>query len=126
MFSVAFFPDSYDLFRPTVTLSASREQTITPPETATIAGQPCKLRPTPNERFNQGRGPEMDHDAVLLYPKSNTELQPNRFEEGVIPDELIITLKYEDVSFRYRVVRSWNAAGRNYYRRATLRQIKAD
>ena len=114
MFDERAYTDRYDLYRPTVATSASHTQTLTLPGSVTESSKPCLLFPKSSAgKWVSNIGADVDFDAVLLYPYSQT-LKPA--QSGQQPDYVVIS------SRTYLVVMAWPAAGRTYYNRALLKE----
>ena len=106
------FADSYDLYRPTVSMSASREQTRTFGD-ATYSSQPCLYVPTPGAARQTPIGPDLDYDARMLVPVS-ADVKP--VQTGDTPDEVVISGR------RFVVLIAWDAAGAGLYKTVLLRE----
>ena len=117
MFDDRMFTDTYDLYRPTLSASASGVQKTSDPDTATASDQRCKFFPTPGSWVGNESGIRHEFDAILLIPNSQS-LRPEKLGEQ--PDHVEID------SRRYVVVACWPLAGESYVKKALLKERKSD
>jgi len=107
MFDTRRFTDSYDLYQPSVTTSASGSQTITQ-GAATLTNQPCLFYPRGTQPVSIGNiGPDADFDALLLVPHA-ASIQPGG--KGEQPYHVTTGGK------GYLVTRVWNASNRGLFK----------
>ena len=109
------FTDIYDLYRPTVSISTSGDQSIALPESATLTAQPCMFFPSPAAFGQGGIGLEIDFDAVMLVPASN-DIRPTDRDEQ--PDHV----KIGGEEFVVKI--AWNAAGQERFQRVLLERVR--
>jgi len=108
------FPDLYDLYRPTVTIAGTGEETAAAPATPTSTGNRCLFSPMGGTGFRIGNtGVEIDYDAEMRTPYA-ADLRPDAENEQ--PDMVEIN------SQMYVVLRVWNAAGREQHKIVLLRE----
>ena len=106
------FPDSYDLYRPTIATSDSGVQSVTEPAEATSSDQPCRWLGAPPVGFTADMvGLTQDFDAKMLVPVGADIRAGIRGEQ---PDHV----KYGDEMYVVRQARG--AAGRGKYRTVLL------
>ncbi len=110
-----FYTDQYDLYRPTVATSSSREQSLTVPDTATTESLRCLYFPTPGRFQQRATGIDLEYDAVLLVPDSH-DLRPSKLGEQ--PDQIEID------SRRYDVLICWPMAGKTLGKKALLKETR--
>ncbi|HUU34525.1 MAG TPA: hypothetical protein VMW48_10700, partial [Vicinamibacterales bacterium] len=104
MYDARYYSDTFDLYRPTVSTSASHRQQVTEPVTATSTGNRCRYVGTPGTwrmgavHFGE-TGPDLAYDAKLLCP-AGTDLLP--IKRGDQPDvveidsrRFVVTLYFE-------------------------------
>jgi len=102
MYDSRNFPQSYDLYRPTLSVSETGVQSRAVPDVATVLAQPCKLFPAPSRAASGPDGVDMDYDAVLLAP-AGADLQPA--QNGQQPDVIAVSGR------RYSVLAVWPLCG---------------
>jgi len=109
------FTGTYDLYRPTVSTSASGDQSVALPNTPTAARERCLFFPSP-AAFSQGPvGVDIDFDAVMLVPSANN-IRPSDKDEQ--PDHVRIGCE----EFVVKIV--WNASGRGQFKRVLLERVR--
>lgn len=115
MFDARFYSDSYDLYRLTVSTSNGGVQTLVEPGTATATAQSCHYNPRPGRFVATERGIELAYDATILVPPDR-DLRPTKVGEQA--DRIKIS------SRSYTVLIVWDAAGRGFYKRAFLEEVR--
>lgn len=111
------FFDTYDLYRPTVAKSATHEDVVTVPSSATASGLPCLFMPRDMGGFDMARGGVMmDFDAALLIPSSDTLYPEDRADA---PDVVYTSGRY------WVVLTVTDSLGRGQFKRALLRERRA-
>ena len=113
MFDDRLFSETYDLYRPTLAVSASGTQTIETPGAATASGQRCHFVPRPGRFTNDARGIMIDYDAKMLIPYSQS-LRPSAKAEQ--PDHVVIG------SQTFVVLMCWASSGREYCKTVLLQE----
>ena len=116
MFDDRFYSETYDLYRPTLSVSASRVQTIVTPGTATESGQKCHFVPKPGRFTVEAQGLAIDYDARMLIPNSQS-LRPSA--KGEQPDHVVIG------SQTFVVLMCWQASGQSYCKVVLLQEKTA-
>jgi len=115
VFDARWYSDTYDLYRPSVAVSAGGVQAVTVPETATASGQSCRIFVGRPPAWVIGReGIDQDYDAVMLVPASRT-LQPEAANQQ--PDHVTVS------GTAYVVLSCHDARNQGLFKRALLRQV---
>jgi hypothetical protein len=108
------FKDTYDLYRPTISRSATGEESATVPDTATTADEPCIFIAKAGEFSLGASGPVYRYDAVMYVP-SDADLKPETATDT--PDRVRIS------SALYLVRAVNDAAGRGAFKAVALTVI---
>ena len=113
MFVAGAFPDTYDLYRPTVSVSGSGVEKSTISGTATSEGLACRFLPKPKEAQPSDTGAEPTADAAMLIPVAHT-LYPEKKDET--PDWLHVDSKW------YLVTLVYAPSNNSMFKRVLLRE----
>ena len=88
MFDAGFFPDRFDLYRPTITTSATGEKSRTFPGTPTNSSVACLFSPNAGRFMQRMEGIELNFDAEL---RCQVSVDIRAEKRGQKPDKIVVT-----------------------------------
>ena len=115
MFINGAFTSTYDLYRPTQSVSGSGVEKQSIPDDATSSDLPCKFVPDVVDLQAQDQGAEVIADAMMFIPYSQA-LYPTK--KGEAPDWVFVDEKW------YLVLSVKSPAGNTMFKFARLRERK--
>ena len=111
-------PDRFDLYRPTVSTSATGERARTYPDTPTLSAQACLFSHGRGSFAVHEQGLSIDHDAEMRLP-AGVDLRAD--ERGEEPDKVVIT-RHAGASVAMNFVVVWVRNHHGRYKTAFLKE----
>lgn len=113
MFCDSAYRDTYDLYRPVLSMNQARDHIVTIPDTATESGRICRFIESAGSGISPDQmGTIADYDALMFIPTSQ-DLRPEK--RGRDADVVKISGRW------WTVLKVWETAG-NHMQKVALQE----